>query len=260
LEYGVSLTLKRMEGAAYKDCKNMRTNWLQQLEAARDRRFYMKRCCHGAELCLGWGCWKVTFCAFSAGHFRDCSGENKLLSLICEDREVPALKEAVAADKQDAYFKLVVPAGAAPDGELIASTRIIKAEKKGDHAVSNGIKLPRLCSASATGQDWRFLHQQSMTPAKLWRVSSEDDLKTVALPTISAFYSAARALPRGEYYLPEMDTSFDTVTDELIASVRAWVDFPWATAISAAERERFVSQFKGKPKKTNKRKRKGAPD
>jgi hypothetical protein len=257
LEYGISYTLKRMEGASYRDCKNMRTNWLQQLEAARDGRFYMKRCSRGAgELCLGWGCWQVTFCAFSAGHRSNSSGENKLLSLICEDREVPALKEAVAADKHDAYFKLVVPAGAAPDGELIASMRIIQAEKKGDHAVSNGIKLPRLCSASATGQDWRFLHQQYMTPAKQWRVSSEDDLKGAVMPTVSAFYSAARALPRGEYYLPEMDTSFDEVTDDLIASVRAWVDFPWATAISAAERERFVAQWKGKPKKTNKRKRK----
>jgi hypothetical protein len=38
--------------------------------------------------------------------------------------------------------------------------------------------------------------------------------------------------------------------------VRAWVDFPWATAISAAERESFVSAWKGDPKKTNKRKRK----
>ena len=80
---------------------------IQQLEAARDGKYYVKRMSRGSELCLGWRCWKVTFCAFSPGQSAVSSGEGTLLDRITED--IVPFKEAVTAGTASAYFRLVVP-------------------------------------------------------------------------------------------------------------------------------------------------------
>jgi hypothetical protein len=38
------------------DSDTFRTNLLQQLEAARDGQYYVKRKSYYSELCLGWKC------------------------------------------------------------------------------------------------------------------------------------------------------------------------------------------------------------
>jgi hypothetical protein len=204
----------------------------------------VKRMSYWSELCLGWRCWQVTFCAFYPGQGGAASGEKTLMDLIGDD--VVAFKEAVGTEQESAYFRLIVPeGGAAASSTLVAGERKIKETMPGDHAVSNSrIVLPRLCSPGANADDWRFLHQDGeVTGKKQWTFRAESELSAAALPVLKEFLADALALPRGAAYLPEIDPEFEFVTDDLIGRVESWLDFPWTTAIPREAREAFLDKY-----------------
>ncbi len=158
LEYFASALLKLMAG---RKTKLFRINLEQQLEAARDGRYYVKKKSRpGGELCLGYECWNIAFCAFPPGQCGNSSGEGTLVKLI--GGKVEALKEAVGTARESAFFRLVVPEEGGPAAStLVAGKRKIFEKTPGDHAFSTGrIGLPRLCSrGDPSAADYRFLHQ-----------------------------------------------------------------------------------------------------
>ena len=202
LEYFMSALRLRIAGV---DPKFFITNLLQQLDAARDGKYYVKRQSqHGEELCLGYKCWQITFCAFKPGQGGGASGEKTLMDLITDD--VVPFKEAVDREQEDRYFCLIVPEGAVAAATLQACKRKIFERIPGDHAVSNErIHLPRLCAiGAANASDYRFLHQADEKTGKYqWTFRGEAELRAAAVPVIKEFLADARAMiPRGGVLLP----------------------------------------------------------
>ena len=242
LEYFVSALRRSIAGG---NPKTFRTNLLQQLEAARRGKHYVKRQSRYSELCLGYKCWNVAFCAFSPGDSGANSGEATLMQLMGDD--VGAFKEAVGTERESAYFKLIVPEGDEASTTLVAGVRKIKEETAGDHAFSNGrLRLPRLCSrGAASATDYRFLHQVGEATGKHhWLFGAESEMRAAALPVLQEFLADAMAMPRGAAYLPDIHPHFEFVTDDLVGRVVSWLDFPWASAISAEAREAFLVKYR----------------
>ena len=255
LEYFMSALRLRIAGL---DPEVFITNLLQQLDAARDGKYYVKRHSqHGEELCLGYKCWQITFCAFKPGQGDTCSGEKTLMDLITDD--VVPFKEAVDREQEDRYFRLIVPEGAVAAETLQACKRKIFERIPGDHAVSNErIHLPRLCSSgAANASDYRFLHQKNEKTGKYqWTFRGEPELRAAAVPVIKEFLADARAMiPHGVHsYLPDIDAEFEFVTNDLIDKVNRWLEFPWTSAIPQEAREAFLAKYRPKcPKRPCKR-------
>lgn len=241
LEYFVSALQKLIAGQSPDLFK---TNLLQQLEAARHGKHYVKRRSRYSELCLGYKCWTIAFCAFKRRQNNWGSGEATLMKLVGDD--VAAFKEAVGTERESSYFRLIVPEDGEASPTLVAGKRKIFEETDGDHGVSNArVDLPRLCSrGAASATDYRFIHQKGEATGKHhWNFGAEPELRSAALPALREFLADVLAMPRGAAYLPEIDPDFEVVTEDLVSRVVSWLDFPWTTAIPQDVREAFLSKY-----------------
>jgi hypothetical protein len=235
----MSLIRKLIAG---KKSKTFQTNLLQQLEAAKNDKYYVKLMSYWPELCVGWKCWQVSFVAFRDGQPSHHSGEKTFMKLVGND--VVSFKEAVGTDKQSSYFRLIVPEGAVPS-TLIASKRIIREKSDGDHAVSNGkIALPRLCSTSNNAEDYRFLHQMGERRRRKQRTfTKESELRDAAMPVIKAFLADVRSITQDQVDLPSIDHDFEVVTEDLIKNVTSWLEVQWIDFIPKETRDEFLARW-----------------
>ncbi len=206
-----------------------------------------------------WKRWKIAFCAFYEGQNVNDSGERTLFALLGKLEQV---KQAIATGREDSCFRLVAPHDADPSPTLLASERKLGKKEAQDHPLSGRMRLPRLCSdTSATdrqrelllerGQepvtDRRFVLQRRKAGTKEeWDFRVESELADEeALGVLRAFFQEARDLPAQGAFLfpPALDVDFEIVTQELIDSVKACLEFPWGAVATQEAQKAFLSKW-----------------